>query len=312
MQTYFAPMEGITGYIFRNAFEEYYGGIDKYFTPFIPTHSKKSMSSREKNDIIPEHNKNMNIVPQIISKNAEDSVELIGRLNEEYGYEEINLNLGCPSGTVVAKGRGAGFLAYPEELDKYLEYVYSHINVKMSIKTRLGIEAPEEFNKILEIYNKYPLSELIIHPRVQKDFYNNEPNWEAYGQALRDSRCPVVYNGNIFNLEDYNKLCEAFPETVAVMVGRGALINPALPGQIKAGKEDGIRSLEVFKNYHTRLLQEYRQTLGGDTNVIFKMKELWFWFGQNLDGVDKPLKKLMKAKTISEYEIAVNNIYKCL
>ena len=172
---YLAPLEGITTYIFRNAYHRYFYPMDKYFTPFLVPHSKKGFSAKEKREILPENNEGLYLVPQIMSNHADECLKTIEKLRV-YGYKEVNLNMGCPSKTVVSKGRGAGFLAFPEELDYFLDEVFERISntdVKLSIKTRLGRDEPEEFFRILEIYNQYPLEELIIHPRVQKDFYKN-------------------------------------------------------------------------------------------------------------------------------------------
>ena len=172
MKFYLAPMEGITGYIYRNAHATYFGGVDKYFTPFIATTQHGKFTSRELNDILPEHNEGIAVIPQILSNNAADVMVTVQQL-VTYGYEEVNLNLGCPSGTVVAKGKGSGFLAYPEALDRFLNEVFEKTPIKISIKTRIGKENPDTFNELMEIFNRYPLEELIIHPRVQTDFYRN-------------------------------------------------------------------------------------------------------------------------------------------
>lgn len=326
MNIYLAPMEGITGYLFRNAFFSCFGGVDKYFTPFIATHTKKDMNSREKNDILPAHNEGKNVVPQIISKEAEDSIRLIHTLHEEYGYEEVNLNLGCPSGTVVAKGRGAGFLAHSKELQEYLDKVYNAITptgIRMSLKTRLGMERPEEFYELLEIYNQFPVSELIIHPRVQKDFYKNTPNLSIFGEALQKSSCPVIYNGNLFRKEDYEDWSKKLfsdamtsgqenasaieEQTVPdIMLGRGLISNPALARELKGGKPLEKEELEQF---HNLLYRGYKEDFAGDKNALFKLKELWFYWGKQFVEPEKYLKKIKKAKDFTDYEIAVKKLF---
>lgn len=171
MQFYMAPMEGITGYVFRNAYQKNFGGIDRYFTPFI---TNKKMNYKELNDIAPEHNRGMQVIPQILTNRADDFCEIAREL-EQYGYGIVNLNLGCPSGTVAAKKRGAGFLTEPDALDRFLEEIFTDCPLQISIKTRIGIEEDAEWKQLLTIYNRYPLEELIVHPRVLKDFYRNTP-----------------------------------------------------------------------------------------------------------------------------------------
>ena len=161
-------MEGITGYIYRNALYSCYNNIDKYFTPFIMPNQNRCFNTRELNDVLPEHNRGMYTVPQILTNSAEDFVKTALAL-QRMGYDEVNLNLGCPSRTVVTKMRGAGFLAEQQLLRKFLDEIFDRLDMKLSIKTRIGMENPEEFYELIEIYNRYPMEELIIHPRLQTE-----------------------------------------------------------------------------------------------------------------------------------------------
>ena len=190
MKYYLAPLEGITGYIYRNTYEKYFHNIDKYFTPFIVPNKSRSFNTKELKDTLPENNKGMNIVPQILTNDSEGFITLSGKL-QQLGYNEVNLNLGCPAGTVVSKNRGSGFLAKREELDMFLDEIFKINNMKISIKTRIGKDNSEEFYELIKIYNKYPIEELIIHPRTQKDFYGNKPNLEVFKDALALSTNPV-------------------------------------------------------------------------------------------------------------------------
>ena len=176
MKYYMAPMEGLTGYIYRNAYQKYFHDIDRYFTPFI---TNKKLDFKVKKDIDPEHNQGMEVVPQILTNQPDDFISIVKQL-KQYGYDEVNLNLGCPSGTVVAKNRGAGFLAVPDQLDSFLDKIFNACDCKISIKTRVGKDSPDEWENLLAIYEKYPLSELIVHPRIQKDFYKYPPRMETY------------------------------------------------------------------------------------------------------------------------------------
>ena len=191
MKLYLAPLEGITSYIYRKALYQCFDGFDKYFIPFIRAKQNLNFSGREKKDISPENNSGMYAVPQILTRNADDFLRTANQL-KEYGYQEVNLNLGCPSKTVVTKGCGAGFLTRPEELEQFLDRIFSKTDMKISVKTRLGMENAEEFPRLMEIYNRFPMEELIIHPRVQKDFYKNIPNLEAFGEALAIRRTLYV------------------------------------------------------------------------------------------------------------------------
>ena len=274
MKFYLAPLEGITGYIYRNAYHKYFHNVDKYFTPFITPHTKRCLNAREKNDILPENNQGMKVVPQVLTNSAEDFIK-IGKTLQEYGYDEINLNLGCPSGTVVSKKRGAGFLAYPKELDEFLAEIFEKMDMKISIKTRIGKEENWEWEDLLSIYNKYPLEELIVHPRVQTDFYKGKPNWQAYEYAVKESKNPLCYNGNIFTVSDYEKVTEQFEKTESVMLGRGIIANPQLLDNIK--DRNARPNKAQIKAFHDEICMGYANIFSGDKNVLFKMKELWFY-----------------------------------
>ena len=306
MKLYFAPMEGITGYIYRNAYHSLFRPMDKYFTPFIAPKQDKTLNSRERNDILPEHNQGMYVVPQILTNRAEDFIRTARQL-AEYGYQEVNLNLGCPSGTVVSKKKGAGFLGEKEALDRFFEEIFEALDMRISVKTRLGLDEAEEFGPLLAIFNRYPLEELIIHPRVQADYYKNTPDWEAFRKAAKQSRSPVVYNGDIFTAADYHRFAAAFPEEETVMLGRGILANPGLPGELEGKKRPDKQEIKRFLD---RLEQDYREVLSGERDVLFRMKELWYYLGCLFCSSEKYVKKIRKAQRLCDYEEAVRSLFR--
>ena len=305
MKFYLAPMEGITGHIYRNSYEKYFHNIDKYFTPFIFPNQSVSLKTKELKDLLPQNNKGLNIVPQILTNDAEGFILTANKL-KQLGYEEINLNLGCPAGTVVSKKRGSGFLAYPEELDKFLDEIYKIDNMKISIKTRLGKERADEFYKLIEIYNKYPLEELIIHPRTREDFYGNTPNLEVFKDALKLSKHSICYNGDIFTLNSYNKIINEFPEVNKVMLGRGILANPGLIGEIKNNE---FANKEIIKMFHDEIFEKYTILLNEDKNAMYRMKELWGYMSHIFTNNKKYYKKIKKAQKAIDYKNAVNSLF---
>ncbi|MBZ9606546.1 tRNA-dihydrouridine synthase family protein [Clostridium estertheticum] len=307
MQYYLAPMEGITGYIYRNSYEKFFNNIDKYFTPFIVTNKSRSLKSKELRDVLPENNKGMNIVPQILTNDSEGFI-ITSRKLQQLGYKEVNLNLGCPAGTVVSKNRGSGFLAKREELDMFLDEIFKIDDMKISIKTRIGKDSPEEFYELIKIYNKYPLEELIIHPRIQKDFYGNKPNLQVFKDALSLSTNPVCYNGDIFTIDDHNKLMKAFPEVKAVMLGRGILANPRLINEIKNNTNTNIDK-KVLKDFHDEILNKYIELFDEDRNAIFRMKELWGYMIYMFSDNKKYAKKIKKSQNLSDYNEAVLSLF---
>jgi tRNA-dihydrouridine synthase len=305
MKYYFAPMEGVTGYLYRNAHQEMFSGIDKYFTPFLSPNQNRCFTPRELRDITPENNVKIPLVPQILTNNAEYFLKTADALLE-LGYRELNLNLGCPSGTVVAKGKGAGFLEDTDQLDAFLEKILKKTEEKrisISVKTRIGVDSGEEFTDLLAVYNRYPLKELIIHPRVRSDYYKNRPNWRICGEALRESKNPVCYNGDIFSVSDYEKLKTCFPELDRLMCGRGMLKNPALIRMISGGKD---LEREELKEFHDRIYRDYRMLFAPDErSVLFKMKELWGYMAELFADGKKEWKKIKKAQHFRDYERAV-------
>ena len=273
VEYYMAPLESVTTWIYRQAHAKIYGRLDKYFIPFLEPHEKRDFKTRELQEILPEHNENIYVVPQILTNRSEGFIKLAKAL-KDWGYEEINLNLGCPSKTVVTKGKGSGFLAKPEELERFLTEIFDALSgeVKISVKTRIGKEDPEEFPALLELFNKYPMEELIIHPRVQKDGYGNVPRLELYELAEKQSVNPLCYNGDLYTREQIRNFAERFPGTERLMFGRGFLRDPGL--LYNEGK-DSKDIFEKFWAFHDLVYEGYQERNMGDRNVLFKMKELW-------------------------------------
>jgi tRNA-dihydrouridine synthase len=308
MRYYLAPMEGITTYIYRNALNNYFGGIDKYFTPFI---ASKKMNKREINEILPDHNVGINLVPQILTNRADEFLMIAGRI-AEYGYDTVNLNLGCPSGTVTARKRGSGFLGVPDDLERFLDEIYTKCPLKISIKTRIGVESEDEWDRLLGIYEKFPIDELIIHPRLQKEFYKFTPHKETYVEAKNRLNIPLCYNGDITSVKSFKDVLDVIPDTNCIMIGRGILRNPALIGMLN-NSADVFRlySKDNFKAFHDEIFARYAQfSEGGETPVLFKLKDLWTYLSTSFVDSDKYLKQIRKANSFSEYKIAVGKLFR--
>ena len=305
MKYYLAPLEGITTYVYRNAYHKYFRPMDKYFTPFIVPHKDKKFNTRELKELSPKHNEGLRVVPQLLTNNAEDFLKTANDI-VSMGYEEINLNLGCPSKTVVTKKKGSGFLEFPEELDRFLDEIYAKANFKISIKTRIGKDSPEEFYRLLEIYNQYPIEELTVHPRIQTDYYNNTPNMDMFEVAYKESKNPICYNGDINRKSDFDNLSERFPNLEQVMIGRGVIHNPGLVDWIENEKP---LSKETLRAFHDMILEEYIQISSGDRNVLFKMKELWFYMLSLFEDAEKMGKKIKKTERLKDYDSVVNDLF---
>ncbi len=306
MKYYLAPMEGITGFVFRNAYHDYFAPMDKYFTPFISPNQNICFTPREYRDICPENNKIPNVVPQILTNKAEDFIKTSKEL-KKMGYGEVNLNLGCPSKT--AKRKGAGFLMEPDRLKAFFDRIFENPCVRISVKTRLGMYETEEFLELLPIFNKYPIDELIIHPRVGKELYSGVPHRDMYFLAEKKSLNPLCYNGDLYCVEDVRGLSikclkeegaeygQEEKKTGAFMFGRGILRDPWLVAKCRQGQKDSALFSDVgyIREFSERLFSDYAQYMG-EKNAMFRMKELWFYLIESFADSDANRKKLKKVQ----------------
>ena len=297
----FAPMEGVTGRIYRRVHARFYPGIYRYYAPFFSPSGDHHFPLRGLTDLLPEENPGVALVPQLLTNRAEDFIWAAASLGDR-GYEEVNLNLGCPSGTVTAKHKGAGFLRDPAALEAFFEGVFASPELRglrISVKTRIGMTEEKEFPRLLSIYRRYPLSRLIIHPRLRTDFYTGPLRPEAFRAAEADSPFPLVWNGGIFSSADLAALTERFPSLDTVMLGRGLAADPGLALRL-SGRDDGGR--ETLRAFHDALCEEYAAVLYGDTAFCHRMKEVWSYLILRFAGGDKHFKRIAKAKTRAELQ----------
>lgn len=305
MQLDLAPMEGITGVTYRRLHHEYFPGVDRYYTPFISPTGEHRFGPRELREILPENNKDLLVVPQLMTKHAEDFLWAAKEL-VAMGYQEVNLNLGCPSGTVTAKGKGCGMLATPEVLDRFLDGIFTNAPCAVSVKTRLGMESPEEFDTILEIYNRYPISELIIHPRVRQDFYRHPIRKDAFEKAAGFCKLPLSHNGGIVTVADYQALVSQYPTLTSVMIGQGLIADPFLAGKIRYGMRP---DKDHLKEFHDHLYETYASLFDSRQNAMKRMKEMWTYLICAFGDHDRHKKKLLKAKTPEDYRSAAASVF---
>lgn len=297
MKIYFAPMEGLTDSVYRRLHHRYFSGVDRYFTPFFSPTVHRSLTPREERELPLAEEADFTVVPQLLTKSAQDFL-FMARVCRDRGYRQVNLNLGCPSGTVVAKGKGSGMLARPEELDRFLEEILSAAPLPVSVKTRLGLREEEEWGPLLEIFNHYPLAELIVHPRLRRDFYQGPVRMDCFRQALAESRAPVCYNGNLCTLSQIQSF--PHPQVSALMLGRGLIGDP---GMLTPG---GAKKLEAF---YDALLEEYLSVFGGSRNAMFRLKEHWRYLLCRFQGGEKLAKALRKTTDLREYRSLTHEIF---
>lgn len=310
MYLYFAPLESITGFTYRNLHYRLFGGVDKYYAPFIsPTHNPE-MKGKEIRDILPENQEDgLKLIPQILSNKHEYFIKGAKQLLEMGYTDEININMGCPSGTVVSKNKGSGFLRDLEGMDEFFYNIFEWNNglqkpLNLSVKTRIGVKEPEEFEKILEIYNKYKFSELIIHPRTRVQMYKETPNMDAFDYAYENSNNKLCYNGDINTVEDYKQIADKY-NIDSVMIGRGLIANPNLANEIKGAER---LSRDQIKQYQEELFKEFEKIMKSDKHLLNKMKEFWFYTAENFEDTHKARKLIRKTQNLYKYDLAVNEI----
>ena len=299
MRYYFAPMEGLTDSIYRRVHHAHFSGVDAYYMPFISPTVHRCLTNREAREVPFADTVPFRAVPQLMTKVAEDFLWAAQECRDR-GYDEVNLNVGCPSGTVVAKKKGAGMLEDPENLDRFLDAIFASAPLPVSVKTRLGLTDPQEFPRILEIYNQYPIKELTVHPRVRKQFYDGDVDMEMFRYALENSKNPLCFNGNLRNLSEVKAFEKEFPQAETVMIGRGLIGNPAM---LEPGGE------KKLKAFHDDLLETYIVEFGGARNAMFRMKENWRHMICMFDGSEKLWKKLRKCTDVNEYRCIVGEIF---
>ena len=304
MRYYFAPMEGLTDSIYRRIHHKYFPGVDRYYMPFISPTIHRSLTHKEDRELPPASSVSFTAIPQVLTKVPEDFL-WAAQVCADRGYGEVNLNVGCPSGTVVSKGKGIGMLRSSEELDRFLDAVFSASPLPISVKTRLGLETAEDFVRILDVFNRYPITELTVHPRVRKDFYKEPVREEWFRYAYETSKIPLCYNGNIITKQQADEIAAAYPGVESVMIGR-ALVGD--PGMLCP---EGT-SREKLKMFHDELVEEYTRVFGSQRNAMFRMKENWSLLHKRFEDTDRLWKKLRKTTDYQEFMAISSEIFQTL
>ena len=303
MRYYFTPMEGLTDSIYRRLHHKYFPGVDRYYMPFLSPTIHRQLTHKEDRELPVADSVPFVAVPQVLTKVSEDFL-WAAQVCLDRGYDEVNLNIGCPSGTVVSKGKGSGMLRNPGDLDRFLEEIFTGSPLPISVKTRLGLEKSEEFPAILDVLNRYPIRELTIHPRVRKQFYDGTVDTEMFDYAVKNSRNPLCYNGDILTLSQAETLQEKYPEMQSVMIGRGLIADP---GMLSGGTDKA--ALEGFMN---ELMAVYEVEFGGSRNAIFRLKENWGFLHSRFEGCDKLWKLLRKTTDAAEFKSISAEIFHTL
>ncbi len=301
MRYYFAPLEGLTDSIFRSLHCKYFPGVHRYYTPFLSPTVHRRLTPRESRELPPADTLPYACVPQLLTKVPEDFLWMAGKC-KELGYGEVNLNLGCPSGTVTSKGKGSGMLRDLAELDAFLSEIFQSAPLPISVKTRIGFYSRDEFPAIVEVLNKYPIRELTIHPRIRTEFYNGQVDMDAFRYAVKHCTIPLCYNGNLYTLEHIQAFHQEFPQVNAVMLGRGLVGDPGL-------LSPGGTTPEALEAFYEELLGQYTAAFGGSRNAMFRLKENWRHLYFKFEGAEKLFKQLRKTTDVQQYRAITKEIF---
>ena len=305
---YLAPLRGFTGYIFRNVFMRHFGGFDVAVSPFIPTVSSARIKNAHLKDVLPANNATLPVIPQIIGNKSEDFIPLARRLFD-LGYETVNWNLGCPFPMVAKKQRGSGLLPHPQKIEAFLDTTLPAIPNRLSIKARLGHKKTDEILALLQIFNQYPLDEVILHPRTAQQMYDGEPNLDMFAICLKASRHTMVYNGDIYDLATFKLLSRRFETVNRWMIGRGALINPFLPTVIQNGQDNAVDKVKALKAFYDELFEQYRQEFSGPGHLLDRMKGYWTYFSQAFNDSRKIKKQIHRTHKLDRYVELVERFF---
>ena len=302
----FAPLEGITTYTFRQVFKRFFTGVDVFYSPFLGINHTHKFKKRDVNEYLPHQE---DLIPQVLTNKVEDYIWGAGVLRDA-GYREVNLNLGCPSGTVTSKGRGSGFLKDPDGLDHFLEEIFTAKEredlPEISIKTRIGFYDVSEAETLAKLYSRYPFREVIVHPRLGKDNYKGIPNMEAFRsfyENIKDSN--VTYNGDVFSVTDAKRIADSFPGINGIMLGRGLLRDPFLAARIK-GEEIPPDQGRIIRDFIGALFDAYGEILSGEKDLLFKMKDILVFMLQAYPRDSKEVKAVKKARSREEIMAALS------
>ena len=303
-----SPLQGFTDFRFRNAFQRYFGGIDKYIAPYIRLNGIMDVKPANERDILPANNKSLDLIPQIITRDADEFL-IVAKYVQKLGYNELNWNLGCPYPMIAKKGMGAGLLSMPGKINEILKRVFAETNIQLSVKMRLGYESPQEILHVLPVLERYPLTNIAIHPRIGKQIYKGDVDLKSFEKCLGLSSHKIFYNGDITSVQRFREMKERFPTINNWMVGRGLIADPFLPSMIKADNSAyPDNRYEILNSFHDALFSSYEEALSGQKHLLIKMYPFWEFFIQSFPHSPKYLKKIKKAQTLSVYREAVKQI----
>ena len=305
----FAPLQGYTDSIYRRLHNKYFGGIDKYYAPYLRFEPNKEPKKSVLKELLPENNRGLELVPQLLGKDTDLFLFHINRL-ESQGYKSVNWNLACPYPMVYKRGFGSGLLQSPELIDIILSQIIPKISIPISIKCRLGFDDENEIHKLIEVFNRHDLKEIIVHARTAKQMYKGKASPEIFNEVLLQSKNELIYNGDIQTVDDYIRLKEIIgAEPNKIMIGRGLLQNPFLANELNGVFLPKVEKQSILRAFHDEIYFEYSNKLE-KSHILRKMQTFWEYFSYNFDNQHKVYKLIKKASTIEKYSNRVDEIFK--
>lgn len=302
MEIHFAPIQGNTDAAYRNTHAAMFTPADFYYTPFIRLEHGE-IRQRDLKDISPEMNQTVTPIPQIIFRDKEELTVLVKKLYD-LGWRRIDLNMGCPFPLQTAKGRGAALAGNAQMAREVAEITNAYPDVEFSVKMRLGLKDADEWKTVVPILNNARLRHITLHPRVAAQQYGGEPDIEKFGEFYAECKIPLIYNGDITDMESYNRIATRFPNLKGIMIGRGLLARPSLTNELQSGREiPHEERIRLLLDFHRRLLSHYREILCGDAQILGKIKPFWEYSETEIGR--KPWKAIRKAVNMAKYQTAV-------
>jgi len=207
-----------------------YGGADVYWTEYFRVHSTSTPEKRIL-DSITCNTTGRPVIAQMIGNDIPELVRT-AKVLQQYPVAAIDLNLGCPAPIVYRKCAGGGLLREPERIDAILGALRDAVQIKFTVKTRLGFASANEFDHLLSIFAKHSLDALTVHARTVAQMYRLPVHYERIRQAVETMPCPVIANGHVYSAIQAQDLLRATGAR-GLMIGRGVIRSPWLFDQIR-------------------------------------------------------------------------------
>lgn len=303
-----SPLQGFTDFRFRNAFQQYFGGIDTFYAPYIRLDKKLTIKSSYQRDLQIENNSTLTVIPQVMTNDADDFIHVVKYI-QSLGYKELNWNLGCPYPMVTKRGMGSGLICNPEKIDHILKRTHNETDIAVSMKMRMGYENAEEILNAFPILDKYPLKNIAIHARIGKQLYKGGVDLEGFQRCIENTKHKLFYNGDITSVAKFMEFQERFPSIDHFMIGRGLIADPFLPNMIKSNVTEYPKDRwQIFNEFHDTIYQDYDAFLSGPTPIKMKMLGFWEFFSASFSNPQKTFKKIKKAGNPKAYQQTVKEI----